>query len=242
MLTERGGVEPIMTAGHITGVSSMATRQILADLVGPYEQRTGCTVAIKAMGGVDAAKAVRAGAATDIVILASNVMRQLEAEGHIIAGSRMDFARSGMAMAVRGGAMHPPIQNGDAVKLAILQAKTIAFSTGPSGDHLKRLWQQWGIAETMASRAIQASAGVPVGDLVARGEADLGFQQLSELLHCPGIEIVGPLPPDIQSITVFSAGVGHLSSNRDIARAFVAYLNSSDTDVVKRQHGMEASR
>jgi molybdate transport system substrate-binding protein len=226
-------------SGQITAISSMATRQILADLVGAYEQRTGCCVEIHSMGGVDAARRIRAGEPTDIVILASNVMQQLEAEGHIVSGSRADFARSGIAMAVPSGARRPRIDNEQSVKQATLQARKICYSTGPSGDHLKRLWQRWGISDAISERAVQAPAGVPVGTIVVRGEADLGFQQLSELLHVPGIDVVGPLPPEIQALTVFTAGVSSSSSQLRQAEALVAYLTSPEAEAAKRQHGME---
>jgi molybdate transport system substrate-binding protein len=224
---------------RITGISSMATRQILADLAGPYEQRTGYRVEIQSMGGVDAARRIRAGEPTDVVILASNVMEQLEAEGHIVSGSRADFARSGIAMAVPSGARRPSIDDEQSVKRATLEARKICYSTGPSGDHLRGLWQRWGIFDVISERAVQAPAGVPVGTIVAHGEADVGFQQLSELLHVPGIDILGPLPPEIQAVTMFTAGVGSSSSQLKQAESLVAYLISSEAEVAKRLHGME---
>jgi molybdate transport system substrate-binding protein len=224
---------------HITGISSMATRHILADLVGPYEQRTGCRVGIRSMGGVDAARRIRAGEPTDVIILASNVTEQLEAEGHIVSGSRANFARSGIAIAVPSGARRPSVEDEQSVKQLTLQARKICYSTGPSGDHLRRLWQRWGILDAISQRIVQAPAGVPVGSLLANGEADLGFQQLSELLHVPGIDVVGPLPPEIQALTVFTAGVSSSSSQLKQAEALVAYLTSPQAEAAKRQHGME---
>ena len=223
----------------ITGISSMATRSVLVELAGSYEQRTGRRVAIEVVGGVEAARRVRAGEPADIVVLASNVMEQLEAEGHLVPGSRADVARSSIAVAVRSGAPRPSLEDEASVRQAILDAPRIGYSTGPSGDHIKRLWERWGIAESVSQRAIQAPPGVPVGALVARGEADLGFQQLSELLGLPGIEIVGPLPSEIQVLTVFTAGVIRTSSQPDEARALVAYLTAPEGDAAKRQHGME---
>ena len=160
---------------QIAGLSSMATRQILSDLAESYEHRSGCSVAFMSVGGVEAERRIRTSEAVDVVILASKVMEKLEAEGHVLSGSRVDFARSGMAVAVRSGAERPSIKNEAAVKEAILAARAICYSTGPSGDHVKRLWDRWGIADRIAQRAIQAPPGVPVGTIVARGEADLGF-------------------------------------------------------------------
>ena len=217
----------------------MATRQLLADLAEAYEQQTGVRVAITSMGGVEAARLIRAGESTDLVVLALNAMEQLEAEGHIVSGMRAGFARSGIAMAVRSGVPRPSVNNEGSVKQAILQAGRICYSTGPSGDHLKRLLQQWGISALISERLLQAAPGVPVGTMLSRGEADLGFQQLSELLHVPGIEIVGPLPPEIQAVTVFTAGVATTSSHQEEARALIAYLTSPEVEAAKRQYGME---
>jgi len=224
---------------QLNGISSMATRQVLADLAVLYEQRSGVQVAIRSMGGVEAARLVRAGESTDIVVLASSVMEKLEAEDHLVPGTRVDFARSGIAVAVRSGTVPPDIGNEEAVKRAILQAGKICYSTGPSGDHLTRLWERWGIGGVVSQHALQAPPGVPVGSIVARGEADLGFQQLSELLHVPGIEVVGSLPPAIQSMTVFTAGVSRTSSRSEQARSLVTYLSSPEAEAAKRRHGME---
>jgi molybdate transport system substrate-binding protein len=226
---------------QLTGISSMATRQVLAELAGLYEQRTGTQVAIRSMGGVEAARLVRAGEPTDVVILASNVMENLEAEGHVAPGSRMGFARSGMAMAVPSGARQPRIDDEDGVKEGILAARKVCYSTGPSGDHLLQLIDRWGISGSIAGRLIQAPPGVPVGTMLARGDADLGFQQLSELLHVPGIEVVGPLPSDIQAVTVFTAGVSKVSYQSNQARALLAFLTSPEAEAAKGQQGMESA-
>jgi molybdate transport system substrate-binding protein len=220
----------------ISGISSMATRQILGELTQRYETATGVSAAIKAMGGVDAAKLVREGEATDIVILASGPMAKLEAEGHLIAGSVKGFARSGMAIAVRTGTPHPDIGSEEAVKRAVFAARTVGYSTGPSGDHLVSLCERWGLP---ADRLLKAPPGVPVGSLVAKGEADLGFQQLSELINVPGLDVVGPLPPEIQATTIFAAGIASTSKQPKETEALIAYLTSAGTDAVKRDQGME---
>jgi molybdate transport system substrate-binding protein len=222
----------------ISGVSSMATRLILGELAQRYEAASGVAVAIKAMGGIDAARLVREGEATDIVILASGPMAKLEAEGHIAAGSIRGFARSGMAIAVRAGAPRPDIGDEDAVRRAVFAAGTVCYSTGPSGDHLLELCARWGIAAD-DPRLLKAPPGVPVGSLVAKGEADLGFQQLSELINVAGIDVLGPLPPEIQAVTVFAAGVASTSRQPEETRKLIAFLTSPQTDAVKRAQGME---
>ncbi len=219
----------------------MATRQLLTDLARSFEPSAQWNVEIESMGGVDAARIVRDGKAIDVIVLASNVMAQLEKEGWIVAGSCSDIARSGVAIAVRSGLPHPAIASEDDVKQAVLAAKKISYSSGPSGDHLKRLFARWNIAELVADRTVEAKPGIPVGHLLARGEADLGFQQLSEFLDIEGIDIVGPLPAGIQTITVFTAGVGTRSAHPDGARAFVTHLVAPDTEAAKQKLGMEAA-
>ncbi len=224
---------------RIAGLSSMATRHILADLARDYEQRSGMRVDFRSLGGVEAAKLVRAGEPADVVVLASKVMRGLEADGHIAKGSIADFARSEIAIAVPAGSPRPGVESEQAVRRAMLEARRICYSTGPSGDHLKALCEKWGMAESVLGRALVAPPGVPVASLMARGDADLGFQQLSELVSQPGIEIVGPLPPEIQAVTLFSAGVSNASVAREAAQALVAYLASAETRDTKRRYGME---
>ena len=225
-----------MSGRRLTGLSSMATRHILADLAGDYEARHGTRVEIRSMGGVEAAKLARTGEATDIVVLASKVMGALEAEGHLVEGGTRDFARSEIGVAVRARSALPSLADEQAVKKAMLAAQRICYSTGPSGDHLKALCEKWGVAP---ERVLIAPPGMPVATLVANGDADLGFQQLSELIGQPGIAVVGPLPLEIQTVTVFSAGISTNSRDPEGARAFVAYLASVETGGAKRRHGME---
>jgi molybdate transport system substrate-binding protein len=223
----------------IAGISSMATRAILGDLAQRYEATHGAPLQIASMGGVDAARLIRAGEATDLVVLASTVMTQLEAEGRLVAGSIRGFALSGMAIAVPSGAAWPDIHDEAAVQRAVQAAGRIGYSTGPSGDHLLGLCQRWGVLPAQADRLIKAPPGVPVGSLVARGEADLGFQQLSEFIDVPGIEIVGPLPPAIQAVTLFAVGVCAQSSRPAQAADAIAFLTSADADDAKRRRGMD---
>lgn len=227
----------------IKGISSMATRQVLAELVVGFQQQAGCAVAIEAVGGVDAAKRVQAGEAFDVVVLASDAIDKLIAAGHLQAGSKVDLVRSGVAVAVRAGAALPDISSEDAVKRAVLAARSISYSTGPSGVALAKLFERWGIATEIQGRMVQAPPGVPVGTLVARGEVELGFQQLSELLHVEGITVVGPLPSAIQIITTFSAGV-HASvaagsQQAERVHAMLDSMCSPQAAAAKQRQGME---
>ena len=213
----------------------MATRALLADLTASYGQ----PVSIEAVGGVDAAKRVLAGEVFDVVVLASDAINKLVADGRVVAESKVDLVTSGVSVAVPAGAVHPDIASEDAVKRAVLAAPSLGYSTGPSGVQLARLFERWGIVEQIAPRLVQAPPGVPVAALVARGEVALGFQQLSELMNAKGIDVVGPLPPAIQITTTFSAGLCAASTQPDAARALLTFLASPDKAATKQRHGME---
>jgi molybdate transport system substrate-binding protein len=222
----------------LSGLSSMATKHVLADLSRDYVRKTGQRVSVTSMGGVDAAARVRAGERCDFVVLAADAIASLEAEGLVVSGTRADVARSGIAVAVAAGAPEPDISSESAVRDAVMKAKAIGFSTGPSGSHLGRLFEKWGIAESVRPRLKQAPPGVPVGALLARGEADLGFQQLSELIHLDGITLLGPLPAGIQATTTFSGALCTTSERAQETRAWLAFLTSTETTACKQRHGM----
>lgn len=222
-------------------ISSMATRQLLADLVARYPQAQVRPISIESVGGVDAARRVQAGEVFDAVVLASNAIEQLIASGRINAGSRVDLVRSGVAIAVRAGAPRPDIGSEDAVRQAVVAARSLSYSTGPSGVHLAQVFERWGITDEIKGRIVQAPPGVPVGTLVARGDVELGFQQLSELMNLPGIDVLGPLPSAIQIITTFSAGVAATSTRPDAVRALLAFLVSPEAEAAKRRNGMDAA-
>jgi len=223
---------------RITGISSMATRQVLADLARAFEARAGCEVAIESVGGLDAARRVQAGEPFDVVILASDAIDRLIAAGHV-TGPRVDLVRSPVAIAVRAGAPHPDVASEQAVRRAVLAARHLSYSTGPSGVHLARLFERWGIAQDIKQRIVQAPPGVPVGALVARGDVELGFQQLSELMHLEGIHVLGTLPEAIQYITVFSAGLCAGSRHAVAVATMLEFMTSPEGDEAKRRHGME---
>lgn len=224
---------------EILGISSMATRLVLAELAEAYQRASGQRLRIESVGGVDAAKRVAAGEAFDVVILASDAIDKLIASGHVLAGSRVDLVHSGVAVAVRAGAAQPDISSEDAVRAAVQAARSVSYSTGPSGVALARLFERWGLAEELKARLVTPPPGVPVGSLVAKGEVALGFQQLSELINLEGITVLGPLPPAIQITTTFSAGICAASRQPEAVRALLDYLRSPATAEAKRRQGME---
>lgn len=221
-------------------ISSMATRALLEELAACWNaQRDAASVQVESVGGVDAARRVEAGEAFDLAVLAADAIERLTAKGCVVAGSRADLVHSGVAVAVRAAAPRPDIASEAALRDAVLAADTIGVSTGPSGVALLRLFERWGLAETLRARVVQARAGQPVGELVARGEVELGFQQLSELMRLPGIQLLGPLPDEVQIVTTFSAGLCSACTRPQEAMDLVNYLQSASTAESKRRHGMQ---
>jgi molybdate transport system substrate-binding protein len=218
-------------------ISSMATRLVLAELAELYRAGGG-EVSIESVGGVDAARRVQAGEAFDIVVLAADAIDKLIAAGAVATGSRADLVTSAVAVGVRRGAPRPAIDTEEALRNAVRAAKSIGYSTGPSGTALLELFERWGIADELKRRLVQAPAGVPVGALIARGDAELGFQQLSELMHEEGIELLGTLPPGTQIVTTFSAGLCTASRQPEAAAALVAFMQSPAAAEAKRRQGM----
>jgi molybdate transport system substrate-binding protein len=233
--------EPRVHLEPIKILSSMATREVLSELAQRHGRDTGQPVELESAGGVAVAQRVQSGESVDVVVLAAAVIDRLTAEGKLQPGSRVDIARSGIGMAVGSGKARPDVGSGDAVKAAVLAARTVGYSTGPSGNYLLQLFERWGIAGQLAGRIVQAPPGVPVASLVAGGEVELGFQQLSELMNVAGIDVLGPLPDDIQSITVFSGAVSSGCSRPEQARALLAYLAGPEATACKRANGMDAA-
>ena len=224
----------------LKGISSMATRQVLADLVAAWQAQGGEPVQIESVGGVDAAQRVQSGEeAFDVVFLASNAIDKLQAAGRVVAGSKVDLVLSGTAVAVPAAAEQPDSGSDEAVRAAVLAAPRIGYSTGPSGVALQKLFERWGIANEIKARIVQARPGVPVGSMIASGEVALGFQQLSELIHVAGIQIVGGLPAAIAIDTVFSAGVVTGSAHADAVQRLLAFMASPEAEAAKRRQGME---
>jgi molybdate transport system substrate-binding protein len=218
----------------------MATRRLLGEMIAQFEKTSPHRVALESIGGLDAATRVRAGEPLDVVVLAREVIDDLIGAARIVEGSRVDVAVSAIGVAVRSGTPHPDISSADGVRAAVLAARRIGYSTGPSGQYLARLFASWDSDGRLKDRVTVAPVGVPVGRLVARGDIDLAFQQLSEL-GVDGIDVVGQLPPEIQMMTTFSGGVARASAQPDAARALLAFMASPALTPIKREHGMDAA-
>lgn len=227
----------------LTGISSMATRLLLAEVGTAFERQGGRRLEFESVGGVDAARRVQAGERFDIVVLACDAIDRLIDTGRLAQGSRVDLVRSPVAMAVRAGTPRLDVSSEAAVRQAVLSARSLGYSTGPSGVHLARQFERWGIAEAIKQRIVLAPPGVPVGTLLARGEVEFGFQQLSELMHQDGIVVMGTLPEPIAFITTFSAGLPVTPSatpaSADAVRDWLAFMTSPLAMQTMRRHGLE---
>lgn len=223
----------------LAGISSMATRQVLAELCDAHAARGGAAMRIESVGGVEAARRVQAGEAFDLVVLGADAIDRLIASGHLRPGSRVDIVRSPMAACVPAGAPLPDLATEAGVRQALAAAPAIGYSTGPSGVALQQLFQRWGIDAAMAARTVQAPPGVPVASLVASGQVALGFQQLSELLHVPGITLITALAAPLRIVTTFSAGVPVGTPHADAVAAWLAFATSPAAEPAKRRQGME---
>jgi molybdate transport system substrate-binding protein len=221
---------------QIKVMASAAFREAYLELLPEFQRTSGHQVTNAWVPSVQMMSRLKGGEATDVVILSAAALEELTQAG--IIAERFDLATSGVGVAVRSGAARPDISSGEALKRAVLAAKSVVYSTGPSGIYLNGLFQRMGIAEDIKPKLKQVQ-GEPAGAVVARGEAEIGFQQMSELLPVSGIDVIGPLPPDIQQITVFSAGLHARAQEPDAARALIGFLRTSAAASVIRKKGME---
>ncbi len=226
-------------AAEIKVIASAAVKQVVLDLIPAFERSSGHNVTTIWAGTEAITRRISGGEVVDIVLIAAPNIDKLISEGRLVAGSRADVAKSGIGVAVRTGLPKPDISSGEAVKKAVLAAKSVAYSSGPSGFYLADLFKKMGIADQIKDKVKQTPSGVQVGEVVARGEADLGFQQVSELLHLKGIHYLGPLPADIQHVTVFSAGLHTAAAEPDAAKALVKFLTAPEAGPIIRKTGME---
>ncbi len=223
-------------------LSSMASREVLAEGIALYRERSPKRIEAEAAGGVDVARRVSAGEVVDVVVLASDAIDKLIAGGSLADAGRVNLMTSGIAAAVRTGTPHPDMADEASLRKAVLGAASVSYSTGPSGTYLEALFARWGILAAIRDRVIVPPPGVPVARLVAAGGAALGFQQLSELLNAPDVDVVGELPTAIQHTTTFAAAIARTCADRAAANDFLSFMASPQADALKQRHGMAAVR
>ena len=231
-------------ADEIRVVTSGAVPAALGELTTEFERATKNKVVTTygaSMGNAPDSipNRLARGEAADVVILAGQALDELIAHGQVLAGSRVDLVRSSIGVAVRAGAPRPDISSVDALRRTLVGAKSIAYSSSASGVYLStELFPRLGIADQIMTKSRRIESE-PVGAVVSRGEAELGFQQISELLPVPGIDYIGPLPPGAQRVTVFAAGVASAAKAPDAARALIAFLASPAAAAGIRNSGLE---
>jgi len=226
-------------AADITVLATPGIKEAYVELAPLFEKANKHKVTTTWAGTADVMKRMKAGEVFDAVILASDSLEDLIDTSRVMAGSRSDVARSLVGVGVKAGAPKPDISTTDAVKKALVAAKSVVISSGPSGVYLNTLFEKLGLMAALKPKLKVTPSGVAVGDWLAKGEGELGFQQVSELIHYPGVQFVGALPQDIQKVTVFSGGVPAASREPDTARAFLQFLAAQEHQAVLKKHGLD---
>jgi len=214
-------------------------KSLMLDVVSAFERTSGTRVVITWGATNSLLKDLEGGAGGDLAILTAEAIDDLMSGGRVVAGSRVDLARSGIGVAVRKGAKRPDIASPEALKRALLAAKSVAHSkSGMSGIYFPTVLARLGIADAMKAKIVIPDPGTPIGEVVAKGDAEIGIQQISELLPVAGIDIVGPLPAALQKITTFSAGVLTAAKEPDAAAALLKFVAAEAPHLLK-QKGLE---
>ncbi len=226
-------------AEEIRVLSTQATQEAYLELVAQFERASGHKVTTSFTGTLNVQKRLADGEPCDMIIMAGPAIDEQIKLGRAVAGSRVDFAKSGTGLAVRKGAAKPDISSPDALKRTLLAAKSIGYTTGPSGLYMLSVFEKMGITDQVKGKLKQTPSGVFVGTLIASGDAEIGFQQISELVHFAGIDYVGPLPGDLQRMTVFSAGIHSGAKQADAAKALVKFIAAPSAAPILRKHGLE---
>jgi molybdate transport system substrate-binding protein len=228
---------PAAGAAEIKVIASNAVREPYRELVPVFEKSTGHKVTIDWGGTVDIVKRVSGGEIADVVIIPAARIDDFVMQGRLV--SRVDLARSGVGVAVRAGAARPDISSAAALRSALLAAKSIVLSSGPSSLYLPTMFQKMGIADALKPKIIQIGPGLPVGETIARGEGEIGFTQMSELMSVKGVDYLGPLPAEVQFVTVFSAGLHAAAPAPEAARALLKFLTGPEAAPALKRHGLE---
>jgi molybdate transport system substrate-binding protein len=232
-------ISEMTAAAEISVLSTQATQEAYSELVAQFERATGHKVRTDFTGTLNVQKRLAASESFDLIIMAAPAIDEQIKLGRAMADSRVDIAKSGVGVAVRKGAKKPDIGSPEALKKTLLAAKSIGYSTGPSGVYILTVFDRLGVADQVKGKLKQTPSGVFVGNLIASGETEIGFQQIAELVHFAGIDYVGPLPDELQRVTVFSAGIHSGAKQPDAAKALVKFLTAPSAAQVIRKHGLE---
>ena len=226
-------------AAEVTVIASTAMREVMDELVPMFERASGNKIAISFLSGSLLPVKVKEGAQADVVVTTPATIDDLVAAGKVGANTRVDFVRSGAGVAVRAGAPKPNVATPDAFKAALLAAKTVGYSQGPSGVHFMTVLERLGITAEVKAKGVVPPLGQRVGTLIAEGKAEIGVQQITELLQIPGIDFVAPLPRELQANIVYATATPTSAKERDAAAAFIKYLSSEPALPVVKKVGLE---
>jgi len=229
----------LANAAEIKVLSTQATEEAYRELVPQFEKITGHKVTTIFTGTLDVQKRLAAGESYDLIIMAGPAIDAQIKAGKAVTGSRVDIAKSGVAVGVPKGAPKPDISTTEALKKTVLAAKSIGYSTGPSGVYIISLFEKLGVADQVREKLKQTPTGVFVGTIIANREVEIGFQQVSELGNFPGVDYAGPLPADVQQTTVFSSGMIVGANEAEAAMALVKFLTTTEAGVAFKKRGME---
>jgi molybdate transport system substrate-binding protein len=226
-------------AAEIKVLSTQATEDTYRELVPQFEKATGHKVTTVFSGTLNVQKRLADGESYDMIIMAGPAIDAQIKAGKALAGSRVDLAKSGVALGVPKGAPKPDIGSVEALKKTLLAAKSIGYSTGPSGVYMLSLFEKLGIADEVKGKLKQTPSGVFVGNLIANREVEIGFQQVSEIATFPGVDFVGPLPAEVQQTTVFSSAIIAGAKQVEAAKALVKFLTTPQAAAAFRKRDME---
>jgi molybdate transport system substrate-binding protein len=227
------------TASEIRILAPNAVKESVVEAVGSFEKSSGHKVMVSWTGTEAITKRITEGEVVDIVVNAAQNIDRLTADGKLSQGSRTDFARSSIGVAVMQSASRADISSIEGLKSALLTAKSIVISSGTSGRYLTELFGRLGVGEQIKSKIKQPPSGAQIADLLVAGEAELGFQQVSELIHVKGIQYLGPLPAEIQSYTIYSGAIHSQAPQPEAALAFLKELRQAETAAVVKRSGMD---
>lgn len=227
------------TAAQLNLLASTAVQTVLDEVLAQHERASGDKVTVTIASSATIMAKLKAGETPDLVILTKEGIDELIKQGKVVADSRAEIASAGLGIAVKRGAPKPDISSVEALKKTLLETKSVAYTaTGASGLYFAKLLERLGIAEAMKPKSNVLKSGL-AGDVVARGESEIGVQMISEILAAPGAELVGPLPPDVQSTMVFTAGTLTASARGAEAQALVKFLATPAVGAVFKAKGLD---
>jgi molybdate transport system substrate-binding protein len=226
-------------AAQVSVLSSNGVREALSELIPQFEKATGHRVQVVWDGTLNIKKRLDSGEVADLVVMPAADVDELIASGRLAPGSRVDLAKSIIGVAVRAGLAKPDVSTSESLTRALRAATSIVISSGPSGVHLLELFEKQGLLGTLRPKIKQLPSGQSVGEALARGEGDLGFQQISELLHVTGITYVGPLPASVQKVTIFAGGIPKTAKDVAVAKELLTFLKSPRNAAVMKKAGLE---